>query len=266
MIGAAVIPIIASLFGGTRIQASGPTAPMTAVSSVLIAYAFDHFPNQDLAEQFITLVFLLNGALLVIAGLVRLGKLIQLRPNVVVLGFMNGITLLIWFDQGAKLLALNGNPVLLGGVPLNGLVAFLTLAVILAIMWINSRYKFSPFIKILMSGVLLSILVVTAISVVLNMEIARTHLETSIGSLGEFFDHIARYWPSAEIFTLDSLLHALPYAAELTLLAYLDSLLTALVVDRMTHETSKKRAAEVHGHLALMLRNKRDFPSGFGVV
>jgi len=32
MIGATVIPIITSAFGGTRLQASGPTAPMTAVS------------------------------------------------------------------------------------------------------------------------------------------------------------------------------------------------------------------------------------------
>ena len=239
MIGAAVLPIIASLLGGTRIQASGPTAPMTAVSSLLIAYAYDHFPDRQIAEQFITLVFLLNGALLILAGIVRLGKLIQLIPNVVVLGFMNGITLLIWFDQGAKLLAVNGWPVLVGGVPLNVLVAFLTLTIIILIIWVNKKYKLKPVVKILMSGVLISILFVTALTVVLNMEIARTHLEGSIGSLGEFFDHILRYLPTAEVFTLDTILHALPYAAELTMLAYLDSLLTALVIDRMTHEKSK---------------------------
>jgi SulP family sulfate permease len=42
MIGAAVIPIIASTFGGTRLQASGPTAPMTAVSALTVAFAYDN--------------------------------------------------------------------------------------------------------------------------------------------------------------------------------------------------------------------------------
>ena len=57
MVGAAVIPIITSVFGGTRLQASGPTAPMTAVAAVVIAYAYEHFPaDKALSEQFITLV------------------------------------------------------------------------------------------------------------------------------------------------------------------------------------------------------------------
>ncbi|NJM26907.1 MAG: hypothetical protein HC859_16990 [Bacteroidia bacterium] len=56
MIGAAVIPIIASTLGGTRLQASGPTAPMTAVSALIIAFAYDHFPDRTLAEQFVTLI------------------------------------------------------------------------------------------------------------------------------------------------------------------------------------------------------------------
>src|SRR5688572_4648457 len=76
MIGAAVIPIIASAFGGTRRQASGPTAPMTAVSALLVAAAYDSFENKDLAEQFITLVLIMSSLLLIIGGVLRLGKLI----------------------------------------------------------------------------------------------------------------------------------------------------------------------------------------------
>ncbi len=52
MISAAVIPIVTSIFGGTRIQASGPTAPMTAISALTIAFAYDQFPVKDLAEQY----------------------------------------------------------------------------------------------------------------------------------------------------------------------------------------------------------------------
>jgi MFS superfamily sulfate permease-like transporter len=51
MISAAVIPIITSLFGGTRLQASGPTAPMTAVSSLVIAFAYEHFHGKGYSRS-----------------------------------------------------------------------------------------------------------------------------------------------------------------------------------------------------------------------
>ena len=50
MIGAAVIPIITSAFGGTRLQASGPTAPMTAVSALTVAFAYDSFPDKTFSR------------------------------------------------------------------------------------------------------------------------------------------------------------------------------------------------------------------------
>ena len=75
MIGAAVIPIITSAFGGTRLQASGPTAPMTAVSALTVAFAYDSFPDKTLAEQFITLVFILNAVCLLIAGVVTVREI-----------------------------------------------------------------------------------------------------------------------------------------------------------------------------------------------
>ena len=130
MIGAAVIPIITSAFGGTRLQASGPTAPMTAVSALTVAFAYDSFPDKTLAEQFITLVFILNAVCLVIAGVVRLGKLISYVPNVVILGFMNGIAVLIWKDQIVKVFAINGKPIMEGGIGLNLLLALITFGMI----------------------------------------------------------------------------------------------------------------------------------------
>jgi SulP family sulfate permease len=130
MIGAAVIPIIASTFGGTRLQASGPTAPMTAVSALTVAFAYDNFPDKALAEQFITLVFIMNAVCLLVAGAVRLGKLISYVPNVVILGFMNGIALLIWKDQFVKVMAINGKPTMEGGIALNIILALITFGMI----------------------------------------------------------------------------------------------------------------------------------------
>jgi len=239
MIGAAVIPIITSLFGGTRLQASGPTAPMTAVSALTIAFAYDFFPDRVLAEQFITLVFIMNALLLVIAGLVGLGKLISLVPNVVILGFMNGIAVLIWKDQIVRIFALEGKPVMAGGIALNLLLAVITFALIFGIIRLLRVLAVRPSIRSLISGVLWSIIIITIASVALGLPVEKVELGNSIASFGEFLSIVAAYFPSAEIFRAEYLLIAGRFALQLTLLAYLDSLLTALIIDRMTGEQSK---------------------------
>lgn len=240
MIGAAVIPIIASIFGGTRVQASGPTAPMTAISAVIVAFAYDSFPDRTIAEQFITLIFILNGIFLIIAGLLRLGKLIQLVPNVVILGFMNGIAVLIWMDQIKKMFAIgeNANP-MLGGPFLNLAIALATFGLIFLIISSVKKLNIRPQFRSFISGVLWSIVIMTILSVSLRVNIEAVKLGASLESFGDFFGIVSSYFPTSKMLTTDYLLLAFPYALQLTLLAYLDSLLTALVVDRMTKEKSK---------------------------
>ncbi|MEE8060884.1 MAG: SulP family inorganic anion transporter, partial [Gemmatimonadales bacterium] len=41
IISAGIIAFITAALGGTRVQTSGPTAPMTAVSAVVVAFAYD---------------------------------------------------------------------------------------------------------------------------------------------------------------------------------------------------------------------------------
>ena len=239
MIGAAVIPIITSIFGGTRLQASGPTAPMTAVSSLTVAFAYDQFPDKALAEQFITLVFILNALCLIIAGLVRLGKFISFVPNVVILGFMNGIAVLIWKDQIVKVFALEGKPVMEGGIALNLLLAVISFAMIYGIIWLVKVLRIRGAIRSVISGVLWSIIILTSVSVLLRLSVEKVQLGATIGSFGEFASMLTAYFPSADILQTEYLMMALPLALQLTLLAYLDSLLTALVIDRLTGEKSK---------------------------
>lgn len=236
MISAAIIPIITSLVGGTRLQASGPTAPMTAVSALTVAFAYDQFPVRELAEQFITLVFILNAGLLVVAGLARIGRFIALIPNVVILGFMNGIAVLIWFDQFKKVFAIN-RPVMAGGIGINLLLALITFALIFGIIWLIKRVALRPILRSLISGVLFGILIMTAASVVFNLQVEKVQLGATAATVHEFLNALTNYFP-AEILQLKYIFMALPFALELALLAYLDSLLTALVVDRLTKEKS----------------------------
>lgn len=238
MMAAAIIPIITSMFGGTRLQASGPTAPMTAVSALVVAFAYENFSdNIILAEQFITLIFLLTGVLLILTGIARLGKYIALVPQVIILGFMNGIALLIWVDQIIKLFGLGeGKSPLEGNLSVNVTIAFSTLLLIYAIPWFLKKIKVPEKIRAFTPSILLTIIIMTLITVIMDMEVERVKLGNAVGSFSEYFSLMAAYLPSGEIFTLDLLLQALPFALQLTLLCYLDSLLTSLVVDKLTNE------------------------------
>jgi len=98
--GAIFVSFFSALFGGTNTQISGPTAPMTAVSMVIIAglvAAFDGDINQALPA--ILTVFLLAGGMQISLGLMGLGKYIKYIPYPVVSGFMTAIGVIILVTQ-----------------------------------------------------------------------------------------------------------------------------------------------------------------------
>jgi sulfate permease, SulP family len=98
--GAIFISFFAALFGGTNTQISGPTAPMTAVSMVIIAgivASFDGDINKALPA--ILMVFLLAGFMQIGLGLIGLGKYIKYIPYPVVSGFMTAIGVIILVTQ-----------------------------------------------------------------------------------------------------------------------------------------------------------------------
>ena len=90
--GAIFIAFFAALFGGTNTQISGPTAPMTAVSMVIIA-GIVQANNGNIQEAIpaILTVFLLAGIILVGLGVLGVGRYIKYIPYPVVSGFMTAI-------------------------------------------------------------------------------------------------------------------------------------------------------------------------------
>ena len=98
--GAIFISFFAALFGGTNTQISGPTAPMTAVSMLIIAgiiAANDGDVSKALPA--ILTVFLLAGLFQIGLGLIGLGKYIRYIPYPVVSGFMTAIGVIILLTQ-----------------------------------------------------------------------------------------------------------------------------------------------------------------------
>jgi len=98
--GAIFISFFAALFGGTNTQISGPTAPMTAVSMVIIAGIIAIYDGSvEKALPAILTVFLLAGLFQIGLGLIGLGKYIRYIPYPVVSGFMTAIGLIIIITQ-----------------------------------------------------------------------------------------------------------------------------------------------------------------------
>lgn len=98
--GAIFVSFFAALFGGTNTQISGPTAPMTAVSMVVIA-SIVAVNDGDVSRALPTIltIFLLAGLMQVGLGVIGLGKYIKYIPNPVVSGFMTAIGVIILVTQ-----------------------------------------------------------------------------------------------------------------------------------------------------------------------
>ena len=98
--GAIFISFFAALFGGTSTQISGPTAPMTAVSMVVIAgIVAANDGDVTKALPAILTVFILAGLFQITLGVIGLGKYIRYIPYPVVSGFMTAIGLIILLTQ-----------------------------------------------------------------------------------------------------------------------------------------------------------------------
>jgi SulP family sulfate permease len=98
--GAIFISFFAALFGGTNTQISGPTAPMTAVSMVVISGIIaTNDGDLDKALPIILTVFLLGGLMQIGLGALKLGMYIKYIPYPVVSGFMTAIGVIILLTQ-----------------------------------------------------------------------------------------------------------------------------------------------------------------------
>ncbi|MEA3466491.1 MAG: SulP family inorganic anion transporter, partial [Thermodesulfobacteriota bacterium] len=233
------IALITSLLGGTRIQCSGPTAPMSAVSAVVVAYAFEHTVTDVIgvnANQFVNSVFLLSAILLLIMAIFRMGRFIAFVPNVVISGFMSGIALLIWISQVQSIFGLGGHHALTGAIWQNVFIATTTVILIFTLGPLMRRI-IGPLAHYL-PPTLLAIVAVTCLTLGMDLDIERIQLS---GSLGSWHDATALFHNQIPTsFSLDLLFKAFPFALQLALLCYLDTLLTSLVVDRMGGETTRQ--------------------------
>ncbi len=94
--GAFMMGLITSIFGGRPGMISGATGAMAVVMVALIKIGND---NGDLGLEYLLLTLLLVGIIQMAAGLLKLGKFVRLIPHSVMMGFVNGLAIVIFLSQ-----------------------------------------------------------------------------------------------------------------------------------------------------------------------
>ncbi len=224
-----IVGLVTSILGGRPGMISGATG---AVAVVLASLAVSH------GVEYLFLAVALMGVLQLLAGILRLGKFVRLIPHPVMLGFVNGLAIVIFLAQlgqfkngtGADATWMSG----LDLVMMLGLVA-LTMAICF----------FLPKLTKAVPASLVAIIVVALIALGLssaNIFHCRTvmdfvkMLDPNIASLKGGFPMF--HLPNVP-FSLETLKIIFPYAALAASVGLIESLLTLTLVDELTETRGK---------------------------
>ncbi|AFL79842.1 sulfate permease-like transporter, MFS superfamily [Aequorivita sublithincola DSM 14238] len=102
--GAFIMGIVTALFGGRPGMISGATGAMAVVMVHLIQQGNEvglalAEPVKYLGLQWLFITLLFVGAIQIMAGVLKLGKFVRLIPHPVMMGFVNGLAIVIFLSQ-----------------------------------------------------------------------------------------------------------------------------------------------------------------------
>ncbi|MEO9871033.1 SulP family inorganic anion transporter [Ekhidna sp.] len=102
--GAFMMGIVTSMFGGRPGMISGATGAMAVVMVHMIQKGNEvgaslATPMENLGLQWLFITLLLVGGIQILAGIFRLGKFVRLIPHPVMMGFVNGLAIVIFLSQ-----------------------------------------------------------------------------------------------------------------------------------------------------------------------
>ncbi|WP_178989982.1 SulP family inorganic anion transporter [Winogradskyella schleiferi] len=102
--GAFMMGIVTALFGGRPGMISGATGAMAVVMVHLIQKGNEvglnlENPIENLGLQWLFITLLFVGGIQILAGVFKLGKFVRLIPHPVMMGFVNGLAIVIFLSQ-----------------------------------------------------------------------------------------------------------------------------------------------------------------------
>ena len=210
-----IVGLITALIGGRPGMISGATG---ALAVVMVALVTDH------GVEYLFATVVLMGILQLIAGASKLGKFIRMVPQSVMLGFVNGLAIVIGISQLSQFKKINsiGESVWISGDTLTYSVIFIALT--MYIIWLLPKMT-----KILPST-LIAILFTTIVVSIFKIDIPNVGDLASVkGGLPEFS------MPSVPL-NIETLKIIFPYAFILASIGLIESLLTLNLVSEITNK------------------------------
>ncbi len=200
--------LITALFGGRPGMISGATG---ALAVVMVSLVMQH------GVEYLFASVVLMGVFQLLFGFLRLGKFIRMVPFSVMLGFVNGLAIVIFLAQFGHFKTEGG---WMGGsqwLVMGGLIA-LTMAII---------YLF-PKLTTTVPSALVAILIVAGL-------VAGTGIETrTVGDMGSIAGGLPVFHLPQVPFTLATFYIIAPYSLILAAIGLIESLLTLNLVDEIT--------------------------------
>ena len=226
-----MIGLITSVFGGRPGMISGATGALAVVMVTLVAQGNAMgAEGEQLGLYYLFATVILMGAIQITVGLLRLGKFVRLIPHPVMMGFVNGLAIVIFLSQlGMFTEIVNGEKVWLQGTELYVMIGLVALT--MAIM------HFMPSISKKLPEALIAIVVVSAIVILGGLDVATvgSFIRSGGGSgleggLPQFQWQIFEKIP----FTWETLKFIGPYAIILAAIGLIESLMTLNLIDELT--------------------------------
>nr|WP_133487398.1 SulP family inorganic anion transporter [Aliiroseovarius marinus] len=217
-----MVGLITAVIGGRPGMISGATG---ALAVVMVALVAEH------GVEYLFATVVLMGILQIFAGVMHWGKFIRLVPHPVMLGFVNGLAIVIFLAQMTQFKE-PGNPdAWLSGASLYMMLGLVALTML--IIW--GLPKLTSFIPAPLAG----IGVVAGLVIAFGIDVPTVGDMASIkGSLPSFHNPFGTgeglYGTALAPFTLETLWIILPYAVILAAIGLIESLLTLNLVGEMT--------------------------------
>ncbi len=226
-----MIGLITSIFGGRPGMISGATGALAVVMVSLVAEGNAMgAAGEQLGLYYLFATVILMGIIQMLAGVFKLGKFVRLIPHPVMMGFVNGLAIVIFLSQlGMFMTVENGKEVWLSGTELWTMIGLVTLTM-------GIMFGLPKLTKKLPEA-LLAILVVSAIVIFGNLDVATVGSfiregggEGLKGGLPQFQFDIFEKVP----FTWQTLKFIGPYALILAAIGLIESLMTLNLIDELT--------------------------------
>lgn len=209
-----MVGLLAATLGGRPGMISGATGAMAVVMVSLVA---EH------GVEYLFAAVVLTGLIQISAGLLKLGKFIRMVPHPVMLGFVNGLAIVIFLAQiqNFQVTGADGTKEWMSG---QALYIFLVLiALTMAII------HFLPKITTLIPSSLAAIVTISLIVIGLNVD------TKTVGDLASIEGGFPSFHIPAVPFNFETLSIVLPYAIILAAIGLIESLLTLSLIDEITN-------------------------------